>query len=46
MVQANAAADRHPFRYGIFRQDKPADEGYSPDVVHYEINEAHYDDFE
>ena len=44
MVEA-APADRHPFTYGVFRSDKPADQGFTPDVVHHEIDAKYYDDF-
>lgn len=46
MVEANPAAEaeRHPFTYGRFRTDKPADAGYTPELVHIEVDQAHYDD--
>ena len=45
MVEA-APADRHPFVYGVFRDDKPADQGFTPDVVHNEIDPQYYDNFD
>ena len=44
MVEA-ANNDRFPCQYGVFRTDKPADPGYSPDLVHHEIDPKYYDDF-
>ena len=45
MVEA-APAERHPFVYGVFRDDKPADQGFTPDVVHNEIDPQYYDNFD
>ena len=49
MVEARRGADadgiRRPALYGIWRQDKPAKEGYSADLVHHETPQECYDDF-
>ena len=47
MVQANEGAtelERHPYRYGVWRTDKPADPGYSADVFHASVDPSCYDD--
>ena len=45
MVQASGN-ERLPFSYGVFRTDKPADPGYSQELVNVNIDPAHYDNFE
>ena len=50
MVQANPQPDgdgitRH-VPYGVWRTDKPADAGYSADLVHYDIPQDCYDNFD
>ena len=48
MVEAKPApnAERLPFNYGVFRSDKPADPGYSRELMNINIDNAHYDNFE
>ena len=47
MVEATAGdgIERH-VQYGVWRTDKPADPGYSADLVHYDIPPECYDNFE
>ena len=45
MVEANHEGDGvvRNVQYGVWRDDKEADEGYSKEMVHHQLSKDHYE---